>query len=60
MPFLAKLNIARAVTAILVISIVALVATAVSHEYCHGSSHNARGYYCEAVYANEDGYRALQ
>lgn len=32
----------------------------VSHEYCHGSSHNARGAYCETVYANEEGYRALR
>ena len=35
------------------------VVSSVSHAYCHGSSHNARGAYCEAVYSEEEGYRAL-
>lgn len=39
---------------------VAQSAKFLSFEYCHGSSHNARGTYCETVYAKEPGYRALQ
>lgn len=58
MSFLAKLNVARAVAAILIISIVATIASTVSHEYCHGANHNAHGAYCQAVYQDE--YSAIR
>lgn len=58
-----ELALLRAVNFGLVASIAVLSIIAVrffSYEYCHGSSHNARGWYCETAYQNEDGYRALR
>lgn len=57
---LAVSKIALALSAVFLIAIIAKTSQFVSHEYCHGSSHNARGAYCETVYADEDGYRALK
>lgn len=63
MTFAQKIAVSKISLAIALAFLVATIAQTskfLSYEYCHGSSHNARGTYCETVYANEDGYRALQ
>ena len=58
MKYAVKLRIAQTVGAILILSILALVAQTVSHHYCHGANHNAHGSYCQAVYQSD--YSALR
>lgn len=58
MKYATKLAIAKATAAILILSIVALLANLTSHAYCHGASHNVHGAYCQAVYQSE--YTALK
>ena len=58
MTFAAKLAVARTVTAIIILSIVAIVVDTVSHAYCHGANNDSHGAYCQAVYQDE--YSALR
>ena len=63
MTYANKLAIARGVMAILAGLFAAMffyILATWSYGHCHGSDHYARGYYCETVYSNEDGYRALR
>lgn len=63
MKYLAKLRafqVGIVVTIVLLAYLASQAVKFVSYEYCHGSSHNARGWYCETAYQNEDGYRALR
>ena len=55
---LAISKIALALSAIFLLAIVAKTSAFVSYHYCHGSSHNAHGAYCETVYQDE--YSALR
>lgn len=58
MKFAAKLRIAQTVCAILILSLLSLIAKTVSYHYCHGANHNAHGAYCQAVYQSD--YTALK
>ena len=53
--------IAKYVRLALILAILALVADlamGISYGYCHGASHNAHGWYCQAVYQSD--YTALE
>lgn len=56
---LAKIRILNGVLLAVIITLFAIAFQFLSYHYCHGSNHNARGWYCEATYADEEGYRAL-
>ena len=48
-----------ALSALFLVLVAKESASFVSYEACHGSDHYARSFYCETVYRNEPGYRAL-
>lgn len=56
---LAISKIALALSAVFIIATIATKSMALTHAYCHGGSAEARTFYCETVYRNEPGYRAL-
>lgn len=63
MTFAQKLAVSKsalALSALFIIATVVETSAILSHAYCHGGSAEARTFYCETVYADEDGYRALK